>query len=142
MKPRINMITLGVKDIARSRDFYEKGLGWKASSMSNENFVVISLNGIVLCLYQEELLAEDALQKKCPLGFRGVTVSQNVTSKAEVNQVLEHAKAIGAKIVKPAQEVFWGGYSGYFADPDDNLWEVAWNPYWPIKENGFVDLPE
>jgi len=139
MKPRINIITLGVQNIEQSRKFYE-ALGWKASSASNEHMVAFQGNGIVLCLYPEEALAEDANAVPSK-GFRGVTLAYNAPSKQEVDQALKKAAQAGAKIVKEAQDVFWGGYSGYFADPNDHLWEVAWNPHWPLDSNGNIKLP-
>jgi predicted lactoylglutathione lyase len=140
MEPKINVITLGVKDVAKSKKFYE-GLGWKASSVSNEHMVAFQTKGIVLCLYPEKLLAEDATVDHKRQGFRGITLAYNVASKEEVNKVLNEAELVGANILKPAQEVFWGGYSGYFADPDGYLWEVAFNPLWPMQD-GMVKLPE
>ncbi len=141
MQPRINVITLGVKDIARSRKFYEK-LGWKASSISTEGFAVFQLGGVILFLYPEKSLAEDAnLSGTAVPGFRGISLSYNTSSKEDVDQVIMHAVEAGGKLQKRAQDVFWGGYSGYFADPDGHLWEVAWNPHWKIKSDGTVQLP-
>jgi uncharacterized glyoxalase superfamily protein PhnB len=143
MQPRISMITLGVKDIEKSRKFYEKGLGLKASSVSNEHLVAFRMNGIILSLYLEALLAVDALAKLSrENGFRGVTLAYNVLKKEDLEVVLREAAAAGAKLIKPAQDVFWGGHSGYFADPDGHLWEVAWNPHWPLDSNGEIELPE
>lgn len=143
MEPRINVITLGTNNIEQLRKFYEKGLGWKASSLSNEHFVAFQLGGMVLCLYPEKLLAEDAMTSlKNEQGFRGITLSHNVCSKDKVDSVLKQAIAAGAKLQKPAQDVFWGGYSGYFSDPDGHLWEVAWNPHWVLKDDGIVRLPD
>lgn len=141
MNPRISMITLGVKNIESAKEFYQQGLGWPLSSMSNTNFAVFQLQGIVLCLYLETLLAEDSLSSYSPPKYRGVSLAYNVGSKAEVREALQQAVTAGAKLLKPAQEVFWGGYSGYFADPDGHLWEVAWNPYWPLSPEGQIQLP-
>ena len=141
MEPKINILTLGVKDLKKSRAFYE-ALGWKASSVSNENIVAFQGNGVVLCLYPVDLLAEDALSEPYKEGFRGITLAYNTSSKDEVNETLAYASKIGATIVKEAQDVFWGGYSGYFADPDGHLWEVAWNPFWPLGIDGMLALPE
>ena len=142
MEPRINIITLGVSQISKSRKFYEK-LGWKASSASNENIVIFHSNGAALALYPEPMLAADAevdpTERK---GFRGVTLAYNVADKSEVAKFLDQAKAAGGKIVKQAQDVFRGGHSGYFSDPDGHLWEVAWNPHWPLQKNGLLKLPE
>ena len=138
---RINVITLGVKDIQQSRHFYEE-LGFSPSSASNEHFVAFKTPGIVFCLYPIALLAKDATVDPQEGGFRGVTLAINVIKKEEVQEILDQAKKHGATIVKHAQDVFWGGHSGYFADPDGHLWEIAWNPHWPFKENNLVELPE
>lgn len=141
MEPRINVITLGTKNIDNLRKFYEQGLGWKASSMSNENFVAFQLGALILCLFPEKLLAEDAMTSVSnERGFRGMSFAHNVASKEEVDKVLKQAVSAGAKLQKPAQNVFWGGYSGYFSDPDGYFWEVAWNPHWTLNM-GEVQLP-
>ena len=98
--------------------------------------------GIVLALYRRKLLADDANVPSEGSGFSGVTLARNVGSKAEVDGALEAAKKAGARILKPAQEVFWGGYSGYFADPDGHPWEVSYNPHWKLDAAGRVVLPE
>ncbi len=141
MQPRINVITLGVEDIERSRKFYED-LGFIASSTSNEHFVAFQAAGIVLCLYLAKSLAEDARVEPNREGFRGVTLAYNVEEKNEVARILAQVEKFGAKIVKPAEDVFWGGHSGYFADPDGHLWEVAWNPHWSLEEDGTIRLPK
>ena len=141
MKPRINFVTLGVVDIVAMRAFYER-LGLAASSASNPNVTFFDANGIVLALFGYHDLAEDAGVKAGPVpDFRGVGVAWNGTSEEEVDRIMAHAKAAGATIVKKAQKVFWGGYSGYFADPEKNLWEVAYNPFFPISAQGQVQLP-
>lgn len=142
MQPRINVVTLGVKDLEKSRHFYEKGLKWKTSSASNEHFVAFHMHGAILCLYPDSALAEDAMTKSERQGFRGITLAHNVSSKNEVDIILQQAMDAGAKLIKPAQDVFWGGYSGYFADPDDHFWEIAWNPHWPLQSDGMLKLPE
>jgi catechol 2,3-dioxygenase-like lactoylglutathione lyase family enzyme len=139
---RINIVTLGVKDVKLSRRFYENGLGFKVSSASQDDIVFFHMNGSVLALYPRTTLAEDAQVPSEGNGFRGVTFAQNVNDKSEVAKILEQAERAGARIVKPAQDVFWGGHSGYFADPDDHLWEIAWNPHFPMDKNGHVQLPE
>ena len=141
MEPRINIVTLGVKDVSHSKKFYQD-LGWKASSISNDDFVAFDSGNIILCLYPKEKLAEDAHVEPAKEGFSGVTLAHNVASKAEVDAVLKQAQAAGAKITKNAQDVFWGGYSGYFADPDGHLWEVAFNPHWPLNIEGMLELPK
>jgi len=129
MESRISMITLGVSDIAASIQFYEKGLGFRRHAFDSEDVAFFDLDGTWLGLYPREKLAEDAEIPAAGSGFRGVALAQNQRSKEEVDAVLAEAVAAGATLAKPAQEVFWGGYSGYFADPDGHLWEVAWNPF-------------
>lgn len=142
MKPRINLITLGVKDLERSLEFYRDGLGWKVSSASQGDVAFLPLGGIVLGLYPREKLAEDARVEPEGSGFSGITLAYNAKSEGEVDGVFAHLKKIGARIVKPPEKVFWGGYSGYFADPDGHLWEVAFNPFFPFDENDNLNLPE
>jgi catechol 2,3-dioxygenase-like lactoylglutathione lyase family enzyme len=141
MKPRIHLITLGVKDLKRSRKFYERGLGFKVSSASQGDIVFFSTGGVTLALYPVDSLAADATVDKKGSGFRGVTLAHNVAKKEEVSVILKEAAAAGAKIVKPAQDAFWGGHSGYFADPDGHLWEVAWNPHFSFAKDGSLKLP-
>ncbi|MFZ1983892.1 MAG: VOC family protein [Desulfatitalea sp.] len=131
MKPRINMITLGVKDMEKAIQFYANGLGLPRMPFEG-NAAFFILNGAWLSLYPWHALAEDATVNEIGSGFRGITLAHVVSSKEEVRAVLGQVLKSGGKLVKPAQEVFWGGYSGYFADPDGHLWEVAWNPhFWP-----------
>ena len=140
MEPRLSLVTLGVADIARARKFYE-ALGFKASSASQESVVFLSAGGVVLSLYGRAALAEDARVENSAPGFAGVTLAHNCRTEAEVDAVIAHAVACGATLRKPAQKVFWGGYSGYFADPDGHLWEVAHNPFFPLAADGRVQLP-
>lgn len=128
MKPRISMITLGVRDLAASVEFYEKGLGWPRMDSPPE-VAFFTLNGTWLGLYGWEALAEDAGVAAEGSRFNGVAMAHNVASEAEVDEVIALAVSVGAKLVKPGQKVFWGGYSGYFVDPDGLLWEVAYNPF-------------
>lgn len=141
MEQRISLITLGVADVARSRRFYVDGLGWRASSAGNEHVVFIDAGGVVLGLYGREALAEDMRVPAEGRGFAGFSLAHNVRSREEVDRVIETARAAGATVLKPAQEAFWGGYSGYFADPDGHPWEVAHNPYFPLDAAGRVLLP-
>ncbi|KAF7599798.1 MAG: glyoxalase [Candidatus Dactylopiibacterium carminicum] len=132
MEPRISLVTLGVEDLPRARNFYLR-LGFPLQSQSNENVAFFALHGLWLSLYGRESLAEDV---GCPAegrGFRGITLAHNVRTREEVAQVLAEAEAAGGKVVKPAQDVFWGGHSGYFSDPDGFFWEVAWNPHFWIE---------
>ena len=140
MQARINIVTLGVSDMKRARAFYEK-LGWKASAASRESITFFQGNGTVLALFGRSELAHDANVSDQPTGFAGVTLAYNVASKADVDTVFAHALACGAKALKTPQDVFWGGYSGYFADPDGHMWEVAWNPFFPQDEQGRIQLP-
>ena len=128
MKPRINMITLGVRNMEEAVRFYEKGLGFPRMPFEG-GAVFFTLNGSWLSLYPWNALAEDAAVSADGSGFRGITLAHVVSTREEVRDVLDRAVRAGGKLVKPAQEVFWGGYSGYVADPDGHLWEVAWNPH-------------
>lgn len=128
MRPRINMITLGVRNMEEAVRFYEKGLGFPRMPFES-GAVFFTLNGSWLSLYPWNALAEDAAVNADGCGFRGITLAHVVSTREEVRNVLDRAVRAGGKLVKPAQEVFWGGYSGYFADPDGHLWEVAWNPH-------------
>jgi catechol 2,3-dioxygenase-like lactoylglutathione lyase family enzyme len=140
MQPRISLITLGVADLARSRAFYE-AMGLTASSLSQGDIVFFQLNGLALALFPRDKLAEDATVPDTAPGFSGITLAHNLSSEAEVDALIAHATCHGATLVKPAQKVFWGGYSGYIADPDGHLWEIAHNPCFPLQENGLLVLP-
>lgn len=141
MQPRITLITLGVADLAKARAFYE-GWGWKRSSASQPEVAFYQANGLALALWGRGELAKDANVIDTPKGFGGIALSYNAHSKVEADSVYAAAIAAGAKVLKPLQDVFWGGYSGYFSDPDDHLWEVAWNPAFPIDEEGHMFLPD
>jgi uncharacterized protein len=140
MEPRVSFVTLGVTDIARARAFYET-LGFRASSASNASVTFFDGGGIVLALYGRGPLADDAGLPDSAPGFSGVTLAHNVRTEAEVATTLSEAEAAGGKIVKPSERAFWGGQSGYFADPDGHLWEVAYNPGFPLDGHGRVTLP-
>lgn len=128
MKPKISMITLGVKNLDTSIRFYQEGLGFPRLE-SSPDVAFFTLNGSWLGLYSFESLAEDANVLPERSGFPGFTLSHNVSSESEVDQIMDQAVSAGARVVKPPQKVFWGGYSGYFKDPDGYLWEVAYNPH-------------
>jgi catechol 2,3-dioxygenase-like lactoylglutathione lyase family enzyme len=130
MKPKISLVTLGVSDLERSRRFYTS-LGLRERSESNDSVVFIQMGGTVLGLWSREALAEDAGIAPNGSGFRGFSLAHNVVAKEEVDEVLREAESAGARLVKPGQEASWGGYTGYFEDPDGFLWEVAWNPAMP-----------
>lgn len=128
MKPRISMVTLGVRDLDRAVRFYEEGLGLPRMESPPE-VAFFPLAGTWLGLYGRGALAADAAVAAEGSGFEGFTLAHNVASKEEVDAVLAQAEAAGAAVVKPPGEVSWGGYSGYFRDPDGHLWEVAYNPH-------------
>jgi len=139
MRQKLNLITLGVDDFKKSVSFYE-GLGWKKSNKSMDDFALFPLGGITLSLYPRQALAEDTTLKYEPSEFSGITLSFNTKSEKEVDDVLKEVKKLGGIIVKPAQKVFWGGYSGYFKDLDGHLIEVAHNPFWELDENDNLKL--
>ncbi|HTW57590.1 MAG TPA: VOC family protein [Terriglobales bacterium] len=141
MEQRVSLVTLGVGDLGRSREFYER-LGWRRSGTKTEGIVFFQAGGMALALYPRNELAKDANVSPESHGFGGITLAYNARSREDVNAVLAEAQGAGAKLVKPAQEAFWGGYSGYFADPDGFLWEVAWNPFFPIAEDGAIRIPD
>lgn len=137
MEPRVSIITLGVKELERSYQFYTK-LGFPSSKNPEEGIVFFKTGGVCLALYPLEALAKDvspdmAVAKQ---GFSGVTLAHNTRTKAQVDEVLALAVSAGAQLEKPAQEVFWGGYSGYFSDPDGYLWEVAYADFWQFNDDG------
>lgn len=142
MEPRVNLITLGVRDLARARRFYVEGLGWPASSAGDDEVVFLRTGGTVLALWSREQLAADAQISAEGSGFGGFALAHNVPTRADVDAALAAAVAAGGTILKPAGEAFWGGYTGYFADPDGFPWEVAWNPHFPLAPDGSVQLPE
>ena len=132
MDARISIITLGVADLERSTRFYRDGLGLPQQA-GPDGIAFFETRGTMLSLYPREALAEDALVPHEGSGFRGFALAHNVGSPEEVDQTLQQAVDAGAILKKPGQKVFWGGYSGYFADPDGFLWEVAWNPNFTIE---------
>ncbi|MFT3731239.1 MAG: VOC family protein [Hyphomicrobium sp.] len=140
MQARISFVTLGVADVGKARKFYE-ALGFKASPASQDAVTFFDAGGVVLSLFGRAALAEDAEVLSGGEGFSGISLAHNVNSEAEVEQVLREAVNAGAKLRKPGQKTFWGGYSGYFADPDGHLWEVAFNPFMPLAADGRVTLP-
>ncbi len=139
MDARISIVTLGVTDMVRARTFYET-LGFAAGAASNEHVTFFQAGGMILGLYGRSALAEDAQVKDAPAGFSGISLAHNVRSEADVDAVLAEAVVAGAKLLKPGQKVFWGGYSGYFSDPDGHLWEVAHNPFFPLAKDGTIKL--
>ncbi len=142
MEQRISFITLGVRDLARSLAFYEGALGWKPSSASKAGAIAFfDAGGLVFALFPREELAKDAAVSGEGSGFGGFALAHNVREKHEVDAILEAVQARGGTLLKPAHDTFWGGYSGYFADPDGVPWEVCWNPGMPLDERGIPQLP-
>jgi uncharacterized glyoxalase superfamily protein PhnB len=142
MRQKLSLITLGVGNFVKALDFYEKGLGWKKSSASQDDIAFFQLGGIVLGIYPRNLLAEDATVDEKGSGFSGMTISYNAKSEQEVDEVLKEVAKLGATIIKPAQKVFWGGYSGYFKDLDGHLFEVAHNPFWKFDDHDNLILTD
>jgi catechol 2,3-dioxygenase-like lactoylglutathione lyase family enzyme len=130
MKPKIGIITLGVRDFAKSLAFYREGLGLSTHNYKEgEDHVMFKMEGSWLSLYPRDKLAEDATVPDDGKGFSGITLAHNEPSPEAVDTAFAEALRAGAKAIKPPRKVFWGGYSGYFADPDGYLWEVAYNPF-------------
>ncbi|MEZ4736468.1 MAG: VOC family protein [Caldilineaceae bacterium] len=136
MKPRITVITIGVDDLDRSVRFYRDGLGFSTEGISGKEFdygavVFIDLqDGLRLALWPRTSIAHDTGLAVPPASPTDMTLGHTVSAKSEVDAIMEKATSAGAKIVKPAHDTFWGGYSGYFQDPDGHLWEIVWNPQW------------
>jgi uncharacterized protein len=140
MEQRLSLVTLGVRDLGASRAFYRR-LGWKESPPSNEHVAFFQCGGLLFALWGRDALVEDAGAEGPGKGFANVSLAHNVRSKADVDATLKEAKQAGATILKPGAEASWGGYTGYFADPDGFAWEVAWNPGFEILSDGGIKLP-
>jgi uncharacterized protein len=138
MEQRISLVTLGVRDLTRSRRFYE-ALGWRTGAAAEDDVVFFQAGSSILALWDRAKLAEDSGVEEGE-GWGGVTLAHNVRSQKEVDEVLAQAGAAGAKIARPAGKTFWGGYSGIFVDPDGHPWEVAHNPAWTLGDDGSVSL--
>ncbi|MEM9732429.1 MAG: VOC family protein [Pseudomonadota bacterium] len=138
-KANISIVTLGVDDLARSTKFYTD-LGWINTTASQESVTFLQGHAIVLGLYGRAALAEDAKVENTPAGFRGVTLALNLPTEEITDRYFEMALGVGAKEIKRPEKVFWGGYSGYFADPDGHLWEVAYNPFFTGGDHGQLEL--
>ena len=141
MQPRLTLVTLGVADLPKARAFYE-AWGWKASSASQPGVAFFQANGLALALFGRADLAQDAHVEDRPTGFAAITLAYNCRSRSEADEVFSRVIAAGARSLKPPQDAPWGGYSGYFADPDGHLWEVAWNPFFPLDAEGHLFLPD
>ena len=130
MKPKISLITLGVHGLQRAIRFYREGLGLPEHETDSDEVAFFKMEGAWLSLFPREALSRDiGIADDAPSGFSGITLAHNVASQAAVDQVIEQAVAAGAELIKPGEEVFWGGYSGYFRDPEGHYWEVAYNPF-------------
>lgn len=141
MSPHISLVTLCVADIAKATSFYER-LGLEKSSASQASVTFFRAGSVVLGLWNRKEQVEDAKAEDLWTGNGGIVVAMNCGSESEVDAMLNKARAAGATLLKPAAEVFWGGYNGYFADLDGHIWEVAYNPFWPLDKDGRIDLPE
>lgn len=139
MEQRVSLVTLGVRDLERARRFYA-ALGWVPSTASPDDVAFYQAGGMAVALWDRASLAEDSTVDDSG-GWGGVTLAHNVRSPAEVDDVIERARAAGATIGREAAETFWGGYSGVFIDPEGHPWEVAHNPDWPLGPDGSVLLP-
>jgi catechol 2,3-dioxygenase-like lactoylglutathione lyase family enzyme len=141
MEQRLSLVTLGVADLDKARRFYEDGLGWKRGN-KEDSVVFFQLPGAILGLWSRaELVAEVGLADN-GASFSGIALAYNARSRDEVDAVLAEAEAAGGKLLKAAGDTFWGGYSGYFADPDGHPWEVAFNPFWTLDDEGRVKLSD
>jgi catechol 2,3-dioxygenase-like lactoylglutathione lyase family enzyme len=142
MQPRISLITLGVGDLERSLHFYRDGLGFPTTWGTDKGVIFFQTSGTCLALYPRDKLAEDVGPAFAvpPSKFSGITLAHNVREKQDVERLLAEAEAAGAKIEKPACDTFWGGYSGYFSDPDGYLWEVAWGAF-EFRDDGSLIIP-
>jgi uncharacterized protein len=135
---RLSLVTLGVSDLGRAREFYE-ALGWTSGWQEGEDVVFFQAGGMILALWGRDHLAADSGVRDSG-GWGGVTLAHNVGSPEEVDRVMDEAARAGARIPKPAGETFWGGYAGLFVDPDGHPWEIAHNPHWTLAEDGSVRL--
>jgi catechol 2,3-dioxygenase-like lactoylglutathione lyase family enzyme len=141
MEQRVSLITLGVADVAQARAFYER-LGWAPAVEPAADVTFFQAGGLVVALWGRAELAADSVVREDTGGWGGITLAHNVRSRDEVDAVLGEAGAAGGSIARPGAETFWGGYSGVFVDPDGHRWEVAHNPYWTLREDGSVVLPD
>ena len=142
MPAHISLITLGVADVARATAFYER-LGFvKSKAASQESVSFLQAGPLVLALWGRDAQRDDAEAAAVWTGNGGIVVAQNVASEDSVDVMMARAEASGARVLKPAAKTFWGGYNGYFADPDGHVWEVASNPFWELDEDGRVKLPD
>ena len=139
MESRISLITLGVSDLAQSKTFYET-LGFQTTWTEDKGVIFFKTSGAVLGLYPFTELLKDIGMEKGTMQFGGITLAHNTREKHQVDEVMATVEKAGGKIIKKPQDAFWGGYSGYFSDPDGHLWEVAWGAF-PFKQDGSLDIP-
>ncbi|HEY2120811.1 MAG TPA: VOC family protein [Candidatus Acidoferrum sp.] len=139
MDQRISLVTLGVKNLETSKRFYVDGLGWKPVYEDKE-IIFFQTGGMIFALFLRDKLAADFQTDPATFGPAAMALAYNVRAKTEVDPLMKRAATAGAKILKPAREASWGGYSGYFADPDGFAWEVAWNPTWRVKADGSMEF--
>ena len=140
MEQRISLVTLGVTDLPRARAFYES-LGWRGQEM--EETVFFQTGGMAVILWGVDKLADDAgIARSADDGFRGIALAQNVRSNAEVDEVIAAAEAAGGVVTRRPADTFYGGYAGYFTDPDGHAWEVAYNPGFPLAADGSITIPD
>ncbi len=138
---KLTLVTLGVTDVAVSRRFYE-GLGFRAADFDNVDVAFFDMNGVLLALFGRKDLAEDAaVAIESAAACSRMSLAINLDSEAAVDAAMAFAAAMGGRVTQPARKVFWGGYAGYFADPDGFLWEIAYNPFWPLDAHGRPQLP-
>ena len=137
---RITLVTLGVRDLPAARAFYAR-LGWEEHAESQPGVAFFQLHGQALALFGLTDLAKDQGRHEAPLGTGAITLAQNFETEAEVDAAYAAALAAGGTALKAPEKVFWGGYSGYWADPDGHVWEVAMNPFWPLGRDGTLTLP-
>ncbi len=140
MKPRLNIVTLGVKDLKVSKKFYAEALDWQAADPGDANIVFYNQLGIILALYPVDKLAEDAGIAAGRNGFPGVTLAINLDSVKAVDELFAKVKTAGGRTLIEPRETFWGGYDAYFSDPDDHTWEIVWAPFWEYDEQGSLKL--
>jgi catechol 2,3-dioxygenase-like lactoylglutathione lyase family enzyme len=138
MEQRVSLVTLGVRDLARARAFYE-GLGWRTGAGPDDDVVFFQAGAMIVALWDRARLAEDSAVEDAG-GWGGVTLAHNVRSPEDVDAVLEEARMAGGEIAREGGETFWGGYSGIFVDPEGHPWEVAHNPHWTLREDGSIRL--
>ena len=138
MEQRLSLVTLGVRDLARARAFYE-ALGWTTGAEPGDDVVFFQAGGMIVALWGRAELAEDSGVEDSG-GWGGITLAHNVRSPAEVDAVIAEVGAAGGTVTRPGAETFWGGYSGAFTDPEGHAWEVAHNPHWTLADDGSVSL--